>query len=236
MTTLQTLQTKKPTWKYRVGTYAVSLSVLTAVSFPLRKRFEFFETAEAWSMIFGYLAFILIGITLLIGPVKQWLPPKLAPYFLSLRRDIGIIAGAAAALHVALVLYLFEVGHKLFIPGSEPAAEGWLGLFFTESDAEWFPNLSITGIANYLGAVAFLLLLALWITSSRRAELFLGGSTWKRLHQNNLLLYVLVIFHAVIYVHWVKGEPHELADILWPAALVCVIRVFSFVRTAYRRK
>jgi sulfoxide reductase heme-binding subunit YedZ len=231
-----TTPTKKPTWKFRVGTYAVSLVGLTAVSLPLHKRFEHFETAEAWSMIFGYLAFLLVGLTLLIGPVKQWLPPKLTPYFLSLRRDTGIIAGAAAALHVALVLYLFEAGHKLFIPGSESAAEGWLGLFFTKSDAEWFLNLSVTGIANYLGSVAFLLLLALWTTSSRRAELYLGGSTWKRLHQNNLLLFVLVTFHAVIYVQWVKGEPHEPADILLPAALVCFIRVSSFIRTAFRRK
>jgi sulfoxide reductase heme-binding subunit YedZ len=233
---MTTPQTKKPTWKFRAGTYAVSLVVLSAVSFQLHKRFEHFETAEAWSMIFGYLSFILVGITLLIGPVKEWLPPKLAPCFLSLRRDTGIIAGAAAALHVALVLYLFEVGHKLYIPGSVPVAEGWLGLFFTHSNGEWFPNLSITGIANYLGAVAFLLLLALWITSSRRAELYLGGSAWKRLHQNNLLLFVLVIFHAVIYVRWIKGEPHELGDILWPAALIGFIRAASFVRTACRRK
>jgi sulfoxide reductase heme-binding subunit YedZ len=233
---MTTSQIKKPTWKFRVGTYVISLVTLLVASLELHKRFDFFESAEAWSMIFGYLAFILIGITLLIGPVKQWISPKLTPYCLALRRDVGIMAGAAATLHVALVLYLFEAGHKLMIIGNEHATKGWLGLFFVQSDGQLFPQLNVTGIANYLGAVAFLLLLALWVTSSRRAETFLGGSSWKRLHQNNRLLYALVIVHAVIYVQWIKGEPHELADILWPAAVVCLIRIAGFVGTAIQRK
>jgi|GEM_PF-6835797 len=36
--------------------------------------FLHFKALAAWSMITGYLALVLIALTLVIGPLKQWLP------------------------------------------------------------------------------------------------------------------------------------------------------------------
>ncbi|MFY0543659.1 ferric reductase-like transmembrane domain-containing protein [Brevibacillus sp. H7] len=223
---------------FRIWTYFIVLLLLALFSYLLKTEFAFFPPLETWSMILGYLSFVLIGLTLLIGPVKQWLPPAYTTFCLKLRRDLGILAGAAGVLHVAIVLYLFETGNDLFIIGRENVHDGWLGMFFSNLDdtAHLYPNTSKTGIANYLGAVAFFVLLALWLTSSRRAELLLGGAGWKRLHLQNPLLFLLVLFHGVIYIQSIKGHPHTLSDFLWLAGSVFVLRGVCFVYTICRRR
>jgi methionine sulfoxide reductase heme-binding subunit len=224
---------------FRAATYTASLALLALWAGWMRPDFTFFPSLEAWSMMLGYLAFVLIGLTLLVGPIKLWLPPRFVPYCLLLRRDLGILAGAAGFLHVALVLYLFERGPELMFPQRELQADGWLGLFFLHDGSgagTLYPNLTVTGAANYLGLTAFFVLLSLWLTSSRRAEQLLGGAGWKRLHLNAPLLYVLVLFHGIIHVESIKVEPHTLGDLLGWAALVWLLRSISFVRTALRRR
>ncbi|TGV22368.1 hypothetical protein EN829_045745, partial [Mesorhizobium sp. M00.F.Ca.ET.186.01.1.1] len=98
------------------------------------------------------------------------------------------------------------------------------------------PNWSFSGVANYLGAIAFCLLLALVCTSSNRAEKSLGGSSWKRLHLSNPWLFLLVLFHGLIYVQSIKGEPHSFSDLLVFAAIVWLARSVSFVQTVRKRR
>ncbi len=223
---------------FRIWTYIVTITGLVLFAFLEKGQIEYYPPLETWSMILGYLAFLLIGVTLLIGPVKMWLPPRFAAYCLSVRRDLGILAGFAGALHVALVLYLFDKGTKLIIFGNDTPVEDWLGLFFHSFAGEegLYPNLSMTGIANYMGAIAFVVLLALWFTSSRRAERLLGGAGWKRLHLQNTLLFALVLFHGIIYIRSIKGAPHTLSDFLWVAVIVVVLRFVCFVYTLWKRK
>ncbi|MFG0215974.1 ferric reductase-like transmembrane domain-containing protein [Brevibacillus porteri] len=203
--------------------------------------FSSFPAMETWSMILGYLSFILIGCTLLIGPLQSWLPAGWMAVSLSIRRDIGIWAGLTGLLHVILVLVLFESEPRLMIIDDNrfEKADGWLGLFFFVSSdpTMWpFPNWTFTGVANYLGLLAFFMLLALWLTSSARAEKWLGGSSWKRLHLANPWLFVIVLFHGLIYIQSIKGEPYTISDMLVFAAMIWMIRSISFIRRAFFRK
>jgi sulfoxide reductase heme-binding subunit YedZ len=225
-------------FSFRLGTHVVSLLVLAGLARFMWPDFAAFPPMETWSMVLGYLSFVLI--TLLIGPIKNWLPPRWARACLSIRRDLGIWAGLTGFLHVMLVLVLFSGEPRLMIFGDTESekAKGWLGLFFLASESDPggpLINWSLTGIANYMGLVAFLILLSLWLTSSGRAEKWLGGSTWKRLHLANPLLFILVIFHGLIYINSIKGEPHSFADFLWLAAFVWLMRSIGFFHAVIKR-
>ncbi|MFS0557792.1 ferric reductase-like transmembrane domain-containing protein [Brevibacillus sp. 179-C9.3 HS] len=203
--------------------------------------FSAFPSMETWSMILGYLSFILIGLTLLIGPLQSWFPARWTTVSLSIRRDIGIWAGITGLLHVVLVLVLFQGEPRLMIIHDNrfDKADGWLGLFFLASSdpTMWpSPNWTLSGVANYLGLLAFFIMLALLLTSSSRAEKWLGGSSWKRLHLANPWLFVIVLFHGLIYIQSIKGQPHSFSDMLVFAVLIWMVRSFSFIRRAFFRK
>lgn len=227
-------------FSFRAGTHTVSAGLAALLALWMWPDFGAFPPLETWSMIFGYLGFVFIALTLLIGPLKVWLPPKWSTACLSIRRDVGIWAGAAGFLHVALVLFLFQGKPRLFfIANGAQQSDGWLSLFFLSSPGpdQWLvPNMSILGIANYIGLFSFFLLLSLWLTSSDKAEKWLGGSSWKRLHLANPLLFALTSIHGLIYIQSIKGAPHTPGDIFGLAALVGVMRVIAYWRTCSRRR
>ncbi|WGV61201.1 ferric reductase-like transmembrane domain-containing protein [Brevibacillus brevis] len=225
----------------RLFAHVSILSLILLGAYWMWADFSSFPALETWSMLLGYLSFILIGCTLLIGPLQSWLPAGWITISLSIRRDIGIWAGLTGLLHVILVLVLFENEPRLMIihENRSEKADGWLGLFFVASSdpTMWpSPNWTLTGVANYLGLFAFFILLALWVTSSARAEKWLGGSSWKRLHLANPWLFVIVLFHGLIYIQSIKGEPHTFSDMLVFAAMIWLVRSIAFIRRAFYRK
>lgn len=225
----------------RLFAHVCILSLILLIASWMWVDFSSFPALETWSMLLGYLSFILIGCTLLIGPLQSWLPAGWMTISLSIRRDIGIWAGLTGLLHVILVLVLFENEPRLMIihENRSEKADGWLGLFFVASSdpTMWpSPNWTLTGVANYLGLFAFFILLALWLTSSTQAKKWLGGSSWKRLHLANPWLFVIVLFHGLIYIQSIKGEPHTFSDMLVFAAMIWVVRSIAFIRRAFYRK
>ncbi|MFD2086963.1 ferric reductase-like transmembrane domain-containing protein [Brevibacillus brevis] len=227
-------------WRRLVAHLSILSLILLGTSW-MWADFSSFPALETWSMILGYLSFILIGCTLLIGPLQSWLPAGWMTVSLSIRREIGIWAGLTGLLHVILVLVLFEGEPRLIIlqENRSEKADGWMGLFFfASSDPSMWPspNWTLTGAANYLGLLAFFILLPLWLTSSARAEKWLGGSSWKRLHLANPWLFVIVLFHGLIYIQSIKGEPHTFSDMLVFAAMIWIVRSISFIRRAFFRK
>ncbi|TQR38503.1 ferric reductase-like transmembrane domain-containing protein [Brevibacillus brevis] len=225
----------------RLVAHVSILSLILLIASWMWADFSSFPALETWSMLLGYLSFILIGCTLLIGPLQSCLPAGWMPNSLSIRRDIGIWAGLTGLLHVILVLVLFENEPRLMIihENRSEKADGWLGLFFDASSdpTMWpSPNWTLTGVANYLGLFAFFILLALWLTSSAQAEKWLGGSSWKRLHLANPWLFVIVLFHGLIYIQSIKGEPHTFSDMLVFAAMIWLARSIAFIRRAFYRK
>ncbi len=220
-----------------LGLLILGAAVIFVLSDFLLTDYPLFQGLEVWSLIFGYLGFILIAVTLVIGPVKQWLPASWSGHLLRLRRDIGIAGGLAAIMHVVLVFLMFARGTKLMIIGEETRQKEWWRLFIEHyPDGSVFPNFSVTGLANYMGAIGILIVLAMTLTSSSRAERQLGGASWKRLHLGNLLVFILVSFHAIIYVGAIKGSPHNYADILWVTAFVLLLRLIAFWWTVGKRR
>ncbi|MFA4134428.1 MULTISPECIES: ferric reductase-like transmembrane domain-containing protein [unclassified Brevibacillus] len=228
-------------FRRRLVAHVSILSLILLIAGWMWVDFSSFPALETWSMLLGYLSFILIGCTLLIGPLQSWLPAGWITISLSIRRDIGIWAGLTGLLHVILVLVLFENEPRLMIihENRSEKADGWLGLFFVASSdpTMWpSPNWTLTGVANYLGLFAFFILLALWLTSSELAKKWLGGSSWKRLHLANPWLFVIVLFHGLIYIQSIKGEPHTFSDMLVFAAMIWLVRSIAFIRRAFYRK
>lgn len=230
------------TLSFRLVTHLISLVFVALGIGWMWQDFSSFPPMEATSMILGYVSFVLIGLTLLIGPIKSLLPARIGPACLSIRRDVGIWAGLTALIHVVLVLILFSGEPRLMIIDQslmEQSQHGWLRLFFVfyPHEAGW-PDLrwSLIGVANYLGLIAFLMILALLLTSSDRAAKRLGGSTWKRLHLANPFLFLLVVVHGLTYIQFIKGEPHTLSDILLFALAVWMVRTILFWRTLWQRQ
>lgn len=226
---------------FRLMTHLFFLAFVVLSLSWMREDFSFFPPLEASSMMLGYVSFILVGCTLLIGPVKYVLPARMGPACLSIRRDAGIWAGLTALLHVVLVLILFSGEPHLMIIDEhilEQSENGWLRLFFVfyPGEAGW-PDMrwSIIGLANYLGLIALLMILAMLFTSSDRAVKRIGGSTWKRLHLANPFLFLFVVLHGITYIQSIKGEPHTIADILWFASAVWIVRTILFWRTLWQK-
>lgn len=226
---------------FRLITHLVSLIFVALAMRWMWSDYLSFPPMEASSMILGYISFLLIGLTLLIGPLSAWLPSRFGAACLSIRRDLGIWAGITAISHVVLVLILFSGVPRLMIlqSNADNPRSGWLGLFFQnyESFYGWpMPRLSLIGIANYLGLISILYVTSLLFTSSDGAKKWLGGSTWKQLHLANPFVFILVVLHGLIYIQSVKGEPHTLSDILLFAFAVWIVRVMTFWRTVWHRR
>ncbi|WP_241236177.1 ferric reductase-like transmembrane domain-containing protein [Brevibacillus marinus] len=221
----------------RIAVNAVLFLMLLLLARTLWPQFSHFPAREAWSMMLGYTAFIGVGVTLLIGPLKQWLPRQWASFLLTLRRDVGIWTGFAAILHVALVLISFERGVEfLFFLDPQQPSRGWLYLFLEETRGGWSLNISMMGIANYLGLLAFCCILAMWLTSSSRAERLMGGAAWKRLHLSNPLCFWLLLLHGLIYVEGIKAEPLTWGDLLPLFLLVMLLRLAAYATAVVRSR
>src|SRR5262249_32614530 len=102
---------------------------------------------------FGYVSVVLLVITLVIGPIKL-LRQQRNPVNIYLRRDVGIWAGITGCLHV-LFAFLSRRG-GIFIEY----------FFRLMPDGGLMPLLNRTGIANYIGAIATILLILLLVTSA----------------------------------------------------------------------
>ncbi len=176
----------------------------------------------------GNLAlWILIG-SLAITPLRR-LSPRLA-WIVRLRRLIGLYAFFYATLHLATYVFLFS-GFDL--PGALTAARhGHSGEFLTQWHQVWptiWDDLRKRRFIQ-IGLLAWIILLALAVTSPARVLRAMGGKNWQRLHR---LVYLAAIASVVHYLWLVKPgvrEPWKDATIL---ALLLAARLGY---TAFKRR
>ena len=142
---------------------------------------------------FGYVCVVLLVISLLIGPIKL-LRQRRNPVNIYLRRDVGIWSAITGCLHV-LFAFLSRRG-GLFIEY----------FFRLMPDGGLMPLLNRTGIANYIGAIATILLVLLLVTSADFALRRLKGRRWKSLQRLNYVLFILAVFHTLIYQQLSRRE------------------------------
>lgn len=158
------------------------------------------DPMHRWNRAFGDTAFILIALTMALGPIVALLP-RASPV-LPWRRELGIYSGVAATLHTAIV----------FI--------GWFGLdLWRLSGFAFHPTLQRyvlaehgLGLANWIGLFALVPAIGLALISNDRAFALFGPRTWKWLQSAASAIWILVVLHAgyfllMHFLHYHRPDP-----------------------------
>jgi sulfoxide reductase heme-binding subunit YedZ len=173
-----------------------------------------------YSTATGYVATVLLGLTLLIGPANLILGRR-NPISTYLRRDVGIWTAITSTVHV---IFGFLVKH----------GDGQLlGYFFEPGDRSSVLTNSF-GLANWAGLAGVLIVAGLAVISSDAALRKLKAKRWKRLQRFNYALFALVIVHALFYgALWRKTSPYT---VLLGIAVIAVVAGQAIGVRLYRQR
>jgi sulfoxide reductase heme-binding subunit YedZ len=138
------------------------------------------------TMATGYVATMLLGLTLLIGPMNLLLRRR-HPISSPLARDIGTWATIVGVVHV---IFGFQV-HG----GNASDISTFYAYFF----ADGWPLANSFGLGNWVGLAALVIVVLLITISNDRALRELKAKRWKSLQRLNYTLFGLVILHAFFY-------------------------------------
>lgn len=146
----------------------------------------------------GYLALVLVVLTLVIGPVKLLWQRK-NPVNLDLRRDVGIWAGITGCIHVFC--------------GFREHMGGNIALYFLDPTPNGYrPLLNRFGISNDIGLIGVLILIVLLVLSNDISLKRLKGKRWKFLQRFNYLLAALIFIHTFLY-QMISRREHPFMDV-----------------------
>jgi sulfoxide reductase heme-binding subunit YedZ len=177
------------------------------------------------TLAFGYWSLLLVAVTLVIGPLRLFMHGRLRrnPVNDNLRRDVGIWAGITALLHV------------LF--GLQQRFGGDIIRFFFYHDANGWHLLTNTfGIANHVGLLATLLIIALLVTSNTLSLRNLKGPRWKALQRFNYGLFAFAVLHTVLYQS-ISGREGMFADaVIWGTLATVVVHFVGLSLVRARRR
>ena len=137
----------------------------------------------------GYVATVLVALTLLIGPANLLLRRR-RPISNYLARDVGTWAAVFSVVHV---FYGVEVHSSITDP---------LPMFLRDGS----PLTISFGLANWTGLAATVIVVGLLAISSDFALRKLKARTWKNIQRLNYALFALVIAHAYFYGALVRLE------------------------------
>jgi sulfoxide reductase heme-binding subunit YedZ len=176
----------------------------------------------------GNWALYMLLISLAVTPVRR-LHPKLSN-LIRFRRMLGLYAFFYATLHLMTYVFLFS-GYDL--PTVLTAVKGGhLGEVVTQFKLVW-PTIWDDVLKRrfvQVGFAAWVILLALAVTSPQAVLRAMGGKNWQRLHR---LVYVAAIF-AVIHYWWlVKAGVRSPWKVTAALALLFLARI---VYTVLKRR
>ena len=185
-----------------------------------------------WKSI-GDAAFILLFITLVIGPITRLWP--FTAWVLPWRKYTGIWFGLLAIIHGFLIW------------------NGWARWELTRFlGYEYVPELGRIvrlepgfGLANLIGVIALFMTLVLMATSSELAVKHLGGNSWKYIHYSINTIFYLSAVHAgyFLYIHYTLSFHKNVPPPDWfrvpfliIVAIVLLLQLSAFVKTVRSRK
>lgn len=166
----------------------------------------------------AYPALALLAATLLVGPWNLiW--RRTNPVSSDLRRDFGIWAAILGIVHTA-------VGQCVHLRGRP-----WLYYVYgpTEHHHGFPMRHDLFGFANYTGAVAVLILAALFATSNDYSLRALGTRQWKQLQRWNYAGFALVAMHAFGYQGIEKQRPWFVATVIACVGFTIAVQGTGFV-------
>jgi sulfoxide reductase heme-binding subunit YedZ len=132
----------------------------------------------------GYVALVLLALTLLIGPANLLLRRR-NPVSSYLRRDVGAWTAVFSGVHVIASLWVHGTGQL----------RDFLDFFVRDGS----PLTNSFGLGNWTGLVALVVVAGLLALSSDAALRKLKARSWKRLQRLNYVLFALVVAHAFFY-------------------------------------
>jgi sulfoxide reductase heme-binding subunit YedZ len=192
--------------------------ILPGLLFPAGKQ------GEILLILLGYLSLLLVGVTLLIGPLNL-LRQRRNPVSIDLRRDIGIWAGITGCWHVLLVLRGSLRYNQILSYFLRPGCCGG-----------YTPLLTAYGLSNDAGLFATLLLLLLLALSNTFSLRVLKGKRWKWLQRSTYVLLLLALAHTFGFQYLNLRGPLWIDAVLGLCAVVLVCQIWGIVTTLARRR
>lgn len=184
MSFLSIFPTDRNRWLTHLGLALLTL-VLCYIAFGLLP--DTYTRLHVLTIATGYIAFVLLVTTLLIGPIQLVLQKrKRNPVNLDIRRDIGIWAAFTGLLHVIFGFQIHLQGQIILY-------------FFEETPSGYEPIFNLFGASNYLGLAATIILILLLLLSNDLSLRWLKGKLWKNLQRFNYGLFILVLAHTIGY-------------------------------------
>lgn len=162
-----------------VGIALVSTAAAAAIAPFASHR----STLQGWSLGTAYVAFVLLAVSLSIGPLNV-LRGYHNPVHNALRRDVGISAGIAALIHTGL--------------GLQVHAGGVLARYFTLPEPRT-PSGAAFVSTNYLGLVSAGILALIVGLSNNISIGTMGLHRWKRAQRLTYVAAGAAIVHGLLY-------------------------------------
>jgi sulfoxide reductase heme-binding subunit YedZ len=141
---------------------------------------------SAFTIGTGYVATVLLALTLLVGPANLLLRRR-NPVSTSLPRDIGTWATIFSIAHVIVGLQMHGNPSDIF---------SFVNYFFS---ADGTPQINSFGLGNWTGLGALIIAVGLLALSNDRSLRELKAKRWKSLQRLNYALFALVVLHAFFY-------------------------------------
>jgi methionine sulfoxide reductase heme-binding subunit len=196
------------------------LILVTAVAFTF---YFLYVTRPSKDAVFkasfatGYVALVLLVITLWIGPWNL-LRGNRTPVSSDLRRDIGIWAGILGIAHTI-------VGLNVHLRGRP-----WLYFVYQPVEGPHVIPLryDLFGFANYTGLVATIVLVLLFATSNDYSLRVLSTPRWKQLQRWNYVLFAFAILHTAAYQKMEKQHVPFVATLVACTVITLVLQGAGF--------
>ncbi len=185
---------------------------------PLYVTRPYADILSRASFATAYPALVLLAATLLIGPFNL-LRHRPNPVSIDLRRDLGIWAGILAIVHTA-------IGQCVHLRGRP-----WQYYVYGPSDHHHGLAVrhDLFGFANYTGAFATVLVVALLATSNDYSLRALGTRRWKQFQRWNYAASALVSMHAFGYQGIEKQRPWFVAMVIACVVITLALQWAGFL-------
>ncbi len=173
--------------------YTIIRHVLTMIGSALLtwgfyRQFHSMHHVHALNRAFADAAMIVLGLTLVIGPLARLWPRRLAPT-LPWRRELGIWGAVLAAVHVGIYLSSFKWEIARFF-------------YHVTRDGQLALRRDPFAFANWVGLGAFLYAFVLALTSNDLSQRWLKVG-WKHLQRKSYTMFALTAAHALGFYYLV---------------------------------
>lgn len=218
------------TFLVRHGVSAAAMFLLVVLYLGARGSLNYDQ--HTWNQSFADASVVLFAVTLAISPLARlWRP---ASHALPWRRETGIWATIAAAMHVG-IFWEGALGwsrwRAFFYPGDRGGvADTLLG----DRSRGLVPTAF--NLANVVGLIALVYALVLAITSNDASQRWLRtGWTW--IQQRASTMWLLVLLHAWFFAYYVTFGARLAIGTIWAGFwMVLLLRTAAFSKTVWLRR